>query len=229
MTSAAILIVDDEEIVRESYKLALSKAGYEVCAVSNGHDALQACRTGHFDLMLADIRLPDMDGLEVARVVVGEFPEIGVVVITGYPSPESLERARRLGVVDYVEKPLEPDQLNAVISAALTRPRLRLPEQSPASAPGKAALDREPASSSVPEDVAPSEELQQPVPVSTAPTVPPPGTPPTEKKDISALTALLVMLSAPLIGLAFFILFPLIATGIALGVLGKELWKLVRR
>ena len=79
--------------------------------VPNGREAVTACRSEHFDLLLADIRMPDMDGLEVSRIVVHEHPDLRVIVITGYPSPESAARARRLGVSDYLQKPVAPDRL----------------------------------------------------------------------------------------------------------------------
>ena len=122
-----VLVVDDEEIVRESYKLALTEAGYEVRTVPNGREAISACRAEHFDVMLADIRMPDMDGLEVSQVVVHEFPEVRVIVITGYPSSESAARAKRLGVSDYLQKPVAPDRLSAATAAALARPVDREP------------------------------------------------------------------------------------------------------
>ena len=120
--SKRVLVVDDEEIVRESYKLALTDAGYEVRTVPSGREAIQACRNEHFDVMLADIRMPDMDGLEVSRVIAREFPDVRVIVITGYPSPESAAQARRLGVSDYLQKPVAPDRLSAATAAALARP-----------------------------------------------------------------------------------------------------------
>ena len=63
-----------------------------------------------------------MDGLEVSRVVVHEFPDVRVIVITGYPSPESAWRARRLGVSDYLQKPVAPDRLSVATAAVLARP-----------------------------------------------------------------------------------------------------------
>ncbi len=215
-----VLVVDDEEIVRESYKLALSDAGYDVWTVSNGRDAIRACRDNHFDVMLADIRMPDMDGLEVSRVVTREFPEVRVVVITGYPSPESAARARRIGCVDFVEKPVAPDRLSALTAAALAHPPVEVKEEiaeEPIKAVPVAAMPI-PAPATV-APVAPAAEVV----LATAPAPAPAAT-----EDISALTACLVMLSTPLIGLAYFLLFPLIGTGIALTVVAKELFKAFR-
>ncbi|MHB0958057.1 MAG: response regulator [Pirellulaceae bacterium] len=218
-----VLVVDDEEIVRESYKLALTEAGYEVRTVPNGREALRACRSEHFDVMLADIRMPDMDGLEVSQVVVHEFPEVRVIVITGYPTPESAARARRLGVSDYLQKPVAPDRLSAATAAALALPVQRtreevLPQMPDASGPREASpgLASESATSAT--------QTAVPLPVQVTQTMGIPA--PTTTKDISAATAFLVLLSSPLIGLAYFLLFPIVGTAIALTVLGKEIVKI---
>lgn len=115
-----ILVVDDEEIVRESCRRVLSEAGYAVRTVGNGRDALNLCRAEHFDVMLTDLRMADMDGLEVIRAAAREFPGLRVVVITGYPSRESLQQAQELGVCEYVEKPLNPSRLSEVTATALS-------------------------------------------------------------------------------------------------------------
>jgi len=120
-----ILVVDDEEIVRESCKRALTEAGYSVRTVGSGKDALQACRAERFDLMFTDLKMPDMDGLEVIRAVTKEFPNLRVVVITGYPSRNSAEEAAEMGVSDYLEKPLSSERLSEATSSALSRPLKR--------------------------------------------------------------------------------------------------------
>ncbi len=121
-TQKRILVVDDESIVRDSYELALAEAGYDVRTVASGREAVQACRAERFDAVLADLKMPDMDGLEVARVVSRESPGVRVVIVTGYPSQESAEQAARLGVAGYLEKPLSPERLSAATAAALARP-----------------------------------------------------------------------------------------------------------
>jgi DNA-binding NtrC family response regulator len=228
MVAAAkrVLVVDDEEIVRESYRLALTDAGYDVQTVPNGRDAVAACRKEHFDVLLADIRMPDMDGLEVSRVVVHEHPDLRVIVITGYPSPESAARARRLGVSDYLQKPVAPDRLSAATAAALAKPIERaLPEEleNPshvATAPAPQAAVESPTAEQ------PATVVPQSVPTQVAQAMGIPARPATQ--DISAATAFLVLLGSPLIGLAYFLLFPIVGTVIALTVLGKEIVKLFR-
>jgi len=120
-----VLVVDDEQIVRESCKHVLTDAGYVVRTVASGRDALKACRTESFDMMLTDLKMPDMDGLEVVRAVVKEFPEVRTVIITGYPSPESAEQGEKLGIFDYLQKPLSPERLSEAAAAVLARPARR--------------------------------------------------------------------------------------------------------
>ena len=121
-TEKRVLVVDDEEIVRESCRRSLTDAGYTVRTVESGRAALKACRAESFDVMLTDLKMPEMDGLEVARAVREEFPDVRVVIITGYPSRESTAQAKKLGIFDYLEKPLSPERLSEATAAALARP-----------------------------------------------------------------------------------------------------------
>lgn len=148
-----VLVVDDESIVCESYRLALIDAGYDVRTVATGQEAIQACRSERFDVMLADLRMPDMDGMEVAKIVCREFPELRVLMITGYPSRESAEQAARLGISDYLQKPLSPERLSEATAAALARPQ-RIPAPASATAPvrpeARKAEAKEPESEAIP-------------------------------------------------------------------------------
>lgn len=130
-----VLVVDDEEIVRQSCERALTDAGYAVRTAGSGREALRACRAEPFDVMLTDLRMPDMDGIEVIRAVAKEFPEVRVVIITGYPSRESAEQAAKLGIFDYLEKPLSPGRLSEATAVALARPPRHTASALPATAP----------------------------------------------------------------------------------------------
>jgi DNA-binding NtrC family response regulator len=198
-----VLVVDDEAIVRESYKLALTDAGYAVDTVASGREAIQACHEERYDVMLADIRMPDMDGVEVARVISREFPDVRVVLITGYPSAETQEQASRIGVMDYLQKPLRPDRLSEVTASALNRPRFRVP-----------LPQTEPAA----KETAPMSTMQAALPVMV----------PVEKKDVSAVTAAVLLASSPLIGFLYYLLFPFVAVGVAIGVVVSEIAKSLR-
>jgi len=126
-----VLVVDDEEIVRESYKRALTEAGYQVRTVESGSDALKACRAESFDVMLTDLKMPEMDGVEVAQAMKEQFPDVRVVIITGYPTRSSADRAAQLGIFDYLEKPLSPERLSAATAEILARPVKRTPVPEP--------------------------------------------------------------------------------------------------
>ncbi len=119
MSKPRILVIDDEEIVRISCKKCLTPEGYEVDAAANGADGLRLTRENHYDLILTDLKMPDMDGMEFL-VTMGETqPEAKVIMITGYSTVEHAEEATRLGAYNYIEKPFTPDTLIAAVREAL--------------------------------------------------------------------------------------------------------------
>ena len=105
-----ILVIDDEELVTESLKKLLSKSGYEVQIARSGTEAVERVKATDFDLIVSDIRMPDMDGVQ-ALTKIREYlkeegkPAMPEILITGYASKENLEGAKNLGVADYLYKP----------------------------------------------------------------------------------------------------------------------------
>jgi DNA-binding NtrC family response regulator len=122
--SARILVVDDEEVVLKSCLRILDGSGFEVETVTNGPEALRCVEEHHYDLIVLDIMMPGMDGLEVLQRVKEAHPDIEVVMITGLSEVEVAVRAMKLGAFDYLPKPFEPDQLKLVLERALERRRL---------------------------------------------------------------------------------------------------------
>ncbi len=116
-----VLIVDDEKTVCNSCKKILTQAGYQVDMASSGEEALDKVRGNGFDVVITDWRMPKMDGLEVARRVKQERPEVAVIIITGYPSVENSMEAIRSGVADYVTKPFTPEELSDAMLRALAK------------------------------------------------------------------------------------------------------------
>jgi CheY-like chemotaxis protein len=204
-TNKRVLVVDDEDIVCESYKRVLSDAGYSVCTANSGRGAVAACRDQPFDVMLADLKMPDMDGLEVTRAVKERLPRLQVLIITGYPTDQSAKEARALGVFDYLYKPLTPEHLSEVTAAALA---------SPAKPTAPVVQSEEPVSEQTLLPDAPSAELEEVV-VEVAVTAAPEGT----------LKTLGMLAVAPLIGLAYVMLLPIIGFGVLFAVLGTGLAK----
>jgi two-component system nitrogen regulation response regulator NtrX len=120
----AILIVDDEPGVRSSLAGILSDEGYRVEAVESGEAGLVALEKGRFDLLLLDVWLPGMDGLEVLSRVRTLEPDLPVVVISGHGNIETAVRALRMGAQDFVEKPLALEKTLVAVRNALRQRRL---------------------------------------------------------------------------------------------------------
>ena len=105
-----ILVIDDEGLVTASLKQLLKKSGYDVDIASDGHVAMDKVKENDFDLIISDIRMPDINGVEVIKKIreylrqSGKSP-VPEILITGYANKENLEEAQRLKVADYIYKP----------------------------------------------------------------------------------------------------------------------------
>ncbi|MGQ9484142.1 MAG: sigma-54-dependent transcriptional regulator [Desulfosoma sp.] len=119
-----ILVVDDELIVRESLVGWLKKGGYMVGAVSGGREALESLERAGYDLVFLDIKMPDMNGIDVLKEIKQRYPGTMVVMITAYGSVESAVEAMKLGANDYLMKPFEPDQLSLLVEKLLQHKKL---------------------------------------------------------------------------------------------------------
>jgi CheY-like chemotaxis protein len=100
-----ILVVDDEIVVKELLARVLGGAGHEVTAVSDGEEALRELAGARFDLLIVDKNLPGIGGLEVMRMVRAHQPHLRAILVTAFPTKESEQEAKELGVHAYVEKP----------------------------------------------------------------------------------------------------------------------------
>jgi DNA-binding NtrC family response regulator len=97
----------------------MREEGYEVDLADTGQGALDKFRASEFDLLVADLRLPDMDGMDVVQHVREKRPKTNVVIITGYPSVSSAVQAVRMGVSDYLRKPFTEDEFKTAVKSAL--------------------------------------------------------------------------------------------------------------
>ena len=116
---ANVLVVDDEQIVCNSCKKILSQEGHNVSVALNGREALKKVEEDKYDVVIADWKMPEIDGMEVLRIMKKNHPDIILIMITGYPSVESAVKAMRLGVSNYVPKPFTPDALTQALKKAL--------------------------------------------------------------------------------------------------------------
>jgi len=113
--SQQILIVDDEAVVRNGISRALNSKGMVTQLAANGQEALDYLRIQPFDLVLLDIRMPDMDGITLLKQIHAQYPETDVIMITGYPSIDSAVHCTKLGALDYLVKPFSLDDLEAAL------------------------------------------------------------------------------------------------------------------
>ena len=125
MATSKILVVDDEQSVATTIKAILQLDGNDVTAVTTGKEALEQLRETEFDVVLTDLRLDDLDGIEVLRETQKLWPDTVSIMLTGYASLESAVTALRSGAYDYLIKPSDVDELRATIGRALERRRLR--------------------------------------------------------------------------------------------------------
>ncbi len=121
MTSASILVVDDEQRQREIYNDILQDEGYATETAPSGEVALHLLSHRRFDLVITDLNLTGMTGIELLSEIVGEDPAVAVILITGYPSIQSAVEATRRGVYQYLEKPVDRDELLRVVAEVFDR------------------------------------------------------------------------------------------------------------
>jgi len=120
-----ILVVDDETSMRQLLEITLRKEGYRVTTARSGRKAVEAFENAPYDLVISDIKMPDMSGVEVLRKVKEVAPETPVIMITAYSSAETAVEALRLGAYDYIAKPFKIDELKVTIKNALEKSQLK--------------------------------------------------------------------------------------------------------
>jgi DNA-binding response OmpR family regulator len=128
-----ILVMEDEPSVAQGLQMVLKDEGYDVNVAMTGSSALDTFSKKEFDLLVADLRLPDIDGMEVIRRVKDKKPGTEVIVITGYSSVSSAVEAMKLGACDYLPKPFTDEEFKEVVEDALKQTETqRVPVEEPA-------------------------------------------------------------------------------------------------
>jgi two-component system phosphate regulon sensor histidine kinase PhoR len=113
-----ILVIDDEYIVQRSCEKTLVPEGYEIRLAISGKEGLDLLEKESFQLVLLDLRMPDMDGIEVLKKIKESWPETVVIMITGYSTVETAVQALRLGAFNHIEKPFTPNTLLSAVKEA---------------------------------------------------------------------------------------------------------------
>ena len=117
-TPLSVLVLDDEPIVGKRLKPALAKMGYEVEVFDSPKEALERITEREFDIVVTDVYMEDVDGLQVLEHVQKRSPRTKVIIITGYAMMEMARRAMDKGAFDFIAKPFEPDDLRDAIARA---------------------------------------------------------------------------------------------------------------
>ncbi|MDP2207359.1 MAG: response regulator [Bacteroidota bacterium] len=129
MITEKILVVDDEEIVCQSIKKILSRKGYEIDNALNVEDAVKKINQTSFDLVITDLMMPKTNGMELMQIIRDHYPELEVIMITGYASIETAVKATKLGASSYLPKPFTPDELAEATKKALTQRQIKIEQR----------------------------------------------------------------------------------------------------
>lgn len=129
MKKRKALVIDDEEIVLKSVSKILTDENYEVDPTLSGREGIDWAIQRLYDVVLTDIRMPDIGGMRVLRDIKRAKPKLPVIMITGYASVQSAVQSMKLGAADYLEKPFTPDQLLKAVASALDIAEAGPPEE----------------------------------------------------------------------------------------------------
>ena len=121
MNRKKVLAIDDEPIVLDSIRKILIQEGFDVTTTLNGREGIQWAMSNHFDIVLTDVRMPNVSGKIVLREIKRAKPALPVVIVTGYTSVQSAIQSLKLGAANVLEKPFSPDELVQVVKAAMEK------------------------------------------------------------------------------------------------------------
>lgn len=201
-----VMFVDDEEGVRRSWNRYLSLAGFDVRTAEDGAKAIERLREEPVDVVVSDLKMPGMDGVKLLEWINHELPETRFILLTGYGDEEVERKVRDLGAFEYLNKPISPEQLSGVVTAASI-----LSRQAPA-----VALEA-PVVEAVAVEEAPAIESVAAV---EAPAV---------KSRLRASAEVLGgLIVAPILGLAFVVFLPIVGFGALIWTMGEKGWDMVK-
>ena len=116
-----ILVVDDEDIVLESCQAVLELDGFEAQFAPSADKALEAMKNNRFDLLLIDVKMPKKDGMYLMGKIKEQWPDIPIVVMSGYYTTETIQEAMGMGAATFIAKPFEPDELVETVRKVIAK------------------------------------------------------------------------------------------------------------
>jgi len=198
-----VMFVDDEEGVRVSWNRYLSAHGFDVTTAEDGAKAISKLRNEEVDVVVSDLKMPGIDGIQLLEWIHSKRPETQFILLTGYGNEDVERTVRQLGAFDYLNKPISPDTLAAVVTAA-THLKLLPKEEAPVAEAAPVATEQ--VTSEVEE---PAVEFQA-----------------VDQKSGLRRTLEIIggLIAAPILGLAFVVFLPVIGFGALFWMLGESLW-----
>jgi DNA-binding NtrC family response regulator len=216
-----VMFVDDEEGVRLSGDRVLSEKGFSVTTAIDGEKAISELQDHPVDVVVADLRMPTVDGLQLLEWIQGEQPETKFILLTGYGSDEVERKARELGAYGYLNKPISPETLAAMVTAAVN---LNLMPDLTAEPPVKEAEPVQEAGAAVAEAPAVQEATAEAQQVEAEPAV-------VEEQVVhrSGWEVAGSLIAAPLMGLAFVLFLPVIGFAALFWAVGGAIKRALQR
>ncbi|MCC0178304.1 response regulator [Waterburya agarophytonicola K14] len=130
MVKAKILVVDDEKNIRRTVTMALESLDYFVHTALDGKDAMFQLTGEEYDLIITDLKMPKMNGLEVLQQAIAKYPDIKVILISAYSTVDNIVEATKLGAIDFLPKPFTAKQLRDVVYKVLERETISKQQES---------------------------------------------------------------------------------------------------
>lgn len=120
-SQSSILVVDDERTMLSLLEKILTQDGYHVCLATNGREALAVIEKQHVDIIITDVKMPELDGFGLLKIVKNEYPEISVIMMTGYGDTYTVKDALLLGADEYITKPFRSHEISLVVERTYWR------------------------------------------------------------------------------------------------------------
>ncbi|MBI5233871.1 MAG: response regulator [Deltaproteobacteria bacterium] len=114
-----ILVIDDENSIRNVLRIHLSSAGYSVITASNGRDGLEAASAEDIDLVMCDLKLPDMSGIDIINILKVRSPDMPIIAISGFIDENLIEEVKKTSAVEYLKKPFQKQEVISLVKKVI--------------------------------------------------------------------------------------------------------------